>query len=88
MTTRQRFRSAVGFWFVSGIILLTATTYIDERFMVLLVIIAVATGCYMMSLRCPICGCRVLFRPVLGQYIGFWAAWIPKNCPRCNASLP
>jgi len=89
MNLRKKFRAMVIFWFLAGFGLLVAAVELSSYYLAGLLLIAAVVAGYMMNLKCPACGKRVLYKPitVFGITIPFWISWIPKQCSKCGAPL-
>ena len=53
------------------------------------VILTVVCGLLAMQLRCPRCGQRVFWRPLIldSHIVGYWSPLIPKHCLQCELPL-
>lgn len=54
-----------------------------------LLALAAVCGLLQMQLRCPRCGQRVLWRPIIpgSHLVGYWSPLIPRRCLRCDLPL-
>lgn len=74
--------------FVIGLPALLAALAYSPLFWAVVLAVALASGVYLMSLKCPHCGYHVMHRP-LWRNVGpkFWHPLPPKTCPNCGRVL-
>jgi hypothetical protein len=69
---------------------LILTLYAHSAFIWPTILVPVAVGLYLLSLRCPNCGNRIFKRKVkiFGEEFTYWGGFsVPRSCSRCNADL-
>jgi len=89
MSLRSQLRIGYAVWVLLGMTFLVLAVEKSEIFLFALFGLLVVTGWFVMNLRCPNCGARVLYAPVrIGSItIPFVTSWIPKQCRSCRSSL-
>jgi len=89
MKIRTKYRITLGTWIISGFLLQLGATDITPFFLIPLFVVSGMLGCYVLNLRCPTCGKRVLHNPIriFNRKLYMWTSWIPHNCTKCGTDL-
>ena len=87
---RNRVRLTTLLFVANGLALLLGALMISQFFLIALLVLLVICGGYVLSLRCPNCGNRVIYNPVdfLGVKMWMYTPWVPERCSQCTYPLP
>lgn len=89
VSIRTKYKVITLIWLIGGSVLLLATIYLTQYFLVGLLVLFATVGLYALSLRCPNCGKRVLSNPlkIFGKQYYIWTSKVPKKCTHCGTDL-
>jgi hypothetical protein len=89
MSIRWRIYGTFAIWLAGSLALGLAAAYVNELFLVPILVLLVAAGFVALQTRCPACGHPVLkreARTTIG-HIEVWVPLVPKYCAHCGAPL-
>ena len=87
---RRTSRALIVLWLIGGFALGLLTVYVNQLFVVLLVVLQAVVGIGMMRLRCGHCRhpIHMHYIRIGGRPFPYWAPWISKHCVRCDTEIP
>jgi rRNA maturation protein Nop10 len=87
---RQKAFLAIFWAFICFLTGLGLTLYVDQRFVLLAILLPAFAGIYTLTLRCKNCGEPMFKRKarIFGIRFGYWGGFtIPKECSRCGTKF-
>lgn len=87
---RRRWNQLLVVSFCGIFVIGTLMVILQARWMEIILFAFVAIfGALSMQLRCPRCGQRLLFRPVIrgSRWIGWWSPFLRKRCLKCDLPI-